>query len=65
MVMEKQKAMLLPHQTLNICSFPRKRRKKRVEEEEIEEMEVALWFGQGGEVVFVICGKEGVKGVFI
>ena len=25
------------------------------------EMEKALWFGQGGEVVFWLCENEGVK----
>ena len=27
----------------------------------MEEMEGALWFGQGGEVVFRLCENEGVK----
>ena len=61
MVMEKQKALAFTTPNLEGCSSSSKRRKKRVKEEEIEEMEVALFFGQGGEVVCRLCENEGVK----
>ena len=61
MVMEKQKALAFTTPNLEGFSSSSKRRKKRVEEEEIEEMDWALCFGQGGEVVFRLCENEGVK----
>ena len=61
MVMEKQKALAFTTPNLEGLLVLEQKKKKTVEEEEIEKMEVALFFGQGGEVVCMLCENEGVK----
>ena len=47
------KCLLVPEQ--------KKKERKKEKKKKIEEMEWALCFGQGGEVVFRLCENEGVK----